>query len=134
MRGNDNGSSCEDYFEEILKKLNIRYKKQYKDDRYPFLCDFYLVDSDTFVEINVYWSHNNHFYDSNNPNDVQTLELWKHKAEQGHRQYANAVNVWSVSDIKKRDIAIKNGLNYIVLWSIDDIDNFYTEQEIRVKD
>lgn len=115
MRSNGNGSSCEDYFEEALIKLDIKYEKQYKDERYPFLCDFYLPDSDTFIELNIYWSHNDHWYDSENENDVKMLKEWINKAEAGHKQYENAVAVWSDKDLKKREYAIKNRLNYVVL-------------------
>lgn len=124
MRGNDNGSSCEDYFENALKELNISYKKQYKESRYPFLCDFYLIDFDIFIELNIYWSHNTHFFDETNLDDLSVLNKWTKKAEEGHKQYKNAIEVWTKKDIIKRDTAIKNKLNYVVLWTIDDMNTY----------
>ena len=38
--------------------------------------------------------------------------------------YKVAITVWTKSDLEKRDYAIKNNLNYIVLWTLNDIDNF----------
>lgn len=122
MRKNGNHSSWEDTFENKLKALNIKYEKQYdEDERYPFQCDFYLPNEDVFIEINGYWTHNNHFFDENNKDDIETLNQWKEKAKQGHKQFANAVEVWSNKDLLKRDLAIKNNLNYVVLWTLDDV-------------
>lgn len=33
--------------------------------------------------------------------------------------YADAVNVWTVRDPMKREIALKNKLNYLVFWDND---------------
>lgn len=131
MRGNGNGSSCEDMFEQYLIDNNINYKKQYKSEKYPFLCDFYLIDSDTYIELNIYWSHNNHYFDSSNKNDIKTLELWKQKAKEGHKQYQNAINVWTNKDLQKRQIAIDNNLNYIVLWTVEEVKNFMKIKKLK---
>jgi len=127
-RDSENESSWEDYFENNLNSLDISYEKQYNSDtRYPYLCDFYLPDTDTFIEINGYWSHNDHWFDSNSDVDKNKLDLWISKANAGHAQYKNAINVWTVRNIQKRDIAIKNNLNYIVLWKFDDMVKFFTD-------
>ena len=126
-RNNDNDSSWEDYFENQLITLDISYKKRYKDSRYPYYCDFYLEDSDTFIEINGYWSHGGHWFDKNSKEDQAKLRLWTQKSKAGHKQYTNAINVWTTSDIEKRDTAIKNHLNYIVLWKFNDMIDFFTK-------
>lgn len=118
------GSPCEEYFENALIELGIKYESQYMDDRYPFLCDFYLPDSDTFIELNIFWSHNKHYFDENNPDDLKILSRWSKKADAGHRQYQNAVNVWTKKDLIKRDVALKNNLNYVVLWTFSDAKDF----------
>lgn len=133
MRGNDNNSSWEDILEKYFIDNNIVYKKQYSDERYPFPCDFYLPDSDTFIELNGYWSHNDHFYDSNNSDDVEILAKWIEKANKGHKQYANAVQVWSHRDVIKHEHAVKNNLNFIVLWTYQDLLR-YVKQEVELKD
>lgn len=124
MRQNGNYSSDEDYFEKELTNLGIRFKTQYSSAKYPFYCDFYLIDYDIYIELNIYWSHNNHFFDKNSQTDLDTLSIWKDKAKNGHKQYANAISVWTKSDLKKRDTAKKNNLNYVVLWSRQEIE-FY---------
>lgn len=54
MRQNGNYSKDEDYFAAELNKLGIRFETQYKSDKYPFDCDFYLIDSDIYIELNIY--------------------------------------------------------------------------------
>ncbi len=126
-RANDNDSSWEDYFEIQLKQRNITYKKRYNSDsRYPFMCDFYLPNSDTFIEINGYWSHGKHWFNKNSKEDVKKLSSWIEKANNGHKQYKNAINVWTIKDVKKLQTAKKNKLNYIVIWKFEDIDKFFS--------
>ena len=135
MRQNGNYSKDEDYFAAELNKLGIRFKPQYKSDKYPFDCDFYLIDYDIYIELNIYWSHNNHFFDSNNQDDLDTLAIWTDKANKGHKQYQNAINVWTKKDILKRDTAQQNNLNYVVLWSRQEIDFYlnYLNELIKEK-
>lgn len=38
--------------------------------------------------------------------------------------YGSAISIWIKSDKQKRKIAKKNNLNYIVLWNLNDINNF----------
>ena len=42
------------------------------------------------------------------------------------RLYVSAINTWTKADLIKRDVAIKNNLNYIVLWTLDDIYKYIT--------
>lgn len=121
-RKNGNHSSIEDYFEKQLISKNIKFKKQYdQDDRYPYPCDFYLVDSDTFIEINNYWVHHTHFFDENNKDDLNLLQIWKNKNSD---HYKRAINIWTVIDIAKKKCAETNKLNYVVLWNKQDIENY----------
>ena len=123
-RNSTNDSSWEDYFEAALIELKINYKKRYKESRYPFYCDFYLPDSDTFIEIQGYWAHNKHFYDSTNEADRYILDKWKAKANKGHRQYKAAISTWTIRDPQKLKYAIDNNLNYITLWTFDEMTTF----------
>ena len=81
----------------------------------------------------IYWSHNDHFFDETNKDDLAILEKWIEKANAGHKQYQNAVNVWTVRDISRRNAAIQNNLNYVVLWSLEDIDKYIQELVSMVK-
>lgn len=95
-------------------------KRQYGlDMRYPFRCDFYIPSQDLFIELNATWLHGGHWFDAKNPDDMDKLEQWKRLVEQGKRFYMAAIDVWTVRDVKKREVAQANGLNYLVFWDND---------------
>lgn len=121
MKKNGNYSSFESLLEKELKQHNIKYEIQYnKSEKYPFHADFYLTEKDIFVEINGYWHHGHHWFDENNKADIETLNNWIEKSKT-KPQYKTAINVWTNYDLKKREFAKKNNLNYVVLWSKNDI-------------
>lgn len=132
MKENGNYSSLENYLEQVLIDNNIKYEIQYNlDDRYPYRCDFYLPNTDIFVEINGYWTHNDHWFDENNLEDLLLLAKWEELAKD-HSSYESAIRVWTKSDIEKRKCAKDNNLNYVVLWNMNDIINWIdTNFEIR---
>ena len=121
MNKNGNDSSLEDFLENELKIRNIDFESQYNlDSRYPYFCDFYLKDFDLFVEINGYWTHTDHWFNDIDQNDINKLNEWIEKSKI-HSMYETAIRVWTNSDVEKRECAKKNKLNYVVLWSKEDI-------------
>ena len=52
------------------------------------------------------------FYDQNSKENRNTLEKWKQLSERS-RFYQNAIETWTIRDIKKLNVALKNHLNYI---------------------
>ena len=46
------------------------------------------------------------------------LEKWKSKKS---KYYDNAIDTWTVRDVKKRKCAEGNHLNYIVFWALDEM-------------
>ena len=119
-----NESSWEAILYNALRDKNIKFDPHYNlDKRYPYHCDFYLPDTDTFIEINGFWMHGGHWFDSNNQDDLDKLLVWSEKAKNS-KLYETAIYVWTKNDLEKRNCAIKNNLNYIVLWTLEDINNF----------
>ena len=104
-------------FELIKEKYpNVIY--QYKSKLYPFDCDFYIPELDLYIECNYHWTHGKHYYDSNNIDDQKTLKLWKSK---NTKFYNNAIKTWTDLDIRKRNIAKENNINYLVFWNIEEL-------------
>lgn len=93
--------------------------RQYKDDRYPYHCDFYIKSQDLFIELNASWLHGDHWFDENSDQDLFQLTKWKEKADGGSQFYTVAIRIWTVDDVKKRDRAVANNLNYLVFWKND---------------
>jgi hypothetical protein len=88
---------------------------QYRSREYPFSCDFYIISLDLYIELNIHITHGWHWFDSTDRNDLDRLELLKSRAT-GTNMYNKMINVWTNTDLKKRDTAIKNNLNYLVFW------------------
>lgn len=119
-------SQIENLFEHYLKDNNIEYEYQYKCDRYPFNCDFYIKEYDLFIEIQANWCHGFCAFDKNNEYCVEKLNIWKSKKT---KFYENAIETWTIRDVKKRNIAKENNLNYLEIFSnnIDEVIHEYAK-------
>ena len=125
-----NNTKIESYFESKLKSLDISYKYNYKSTKYPWKVDFYIDVLDLFIEINNFWTHNNHYY--NEAIDLQEKLELDEKAKINDF-YKTALNVWTVRDIQKRDWAITHKLNYVVLWNQRQIDQFIVDLQNNMR-
>lgn len=124
-KGTINSSKAEDVFYEML----IEYfgetdvlRNVCVDNRYPYHVDFYIKSRDLFIELNGDKCHNTHWFDENNEQDIQTVNSWKEnqlriESETGKKsRYSKYIETWTVSDVKKRQSAKANDLNYLVFW------------------
>ena len=115
--GTFNTSSIEESFTAWLIKNNIKFERQYRDpDRYPFNCDFYFPDKDLFLEIQGSWTHGGHPFDPNNEDDINQLNAMRSK---NSKYYDNAIYTWTELDVRKRQTAKKNGLNWVEVFGND---------------
>lgn len=105
-------SKIEKGLEIKLKELFPDLKTQHKSTLYPFNCDFYIPSLDLYIEYNGSWTHGECFYDENNEDNRNTLEIWKQRSEHSIF-YQNAIETWTKRDVLKLEVAIKNNLNYI---------------------
>lgn len=85
--------------------------RQYASDAYPYACDFYVISRDMYIEVNAFWSHGGHWFDAEQDADCASAWLAMENAF-----YQNAFDVWTGSDVEKRNTARMNHLNYIVFW------------------
>ena len=119
-----NTSKHEQYILKTLKKYFIDVKYQYKDiNKYPYKCDFYIPNLDLFIEYNGTWTHGGHLFDENNINDLNILNKWKEKII-NHKYYKTAIYVWTNLDKEKYNIAIKNKLNYLIFYNLNEFNNW----------
>ena len=125
MKKNGHYSKLELSLEQFFNDNSIKYIPQYSDNRYPFSCDFYLPYYDMFIEVNVYWHHNDHFFNSKNEDDLNTVNVWQEKSKT-KPQYKVALDVWTNRDIQKYRTATENKLNYVVLWNKEQVNQFMT--------
>lgn len=124
-------SNEEDYVYSILVDLygNDNVKRQYKSKLYPFACDFYIISEDLYIEYNGMWTHGHTPYIGSKENEIQ-LEEWKQKAVTSD-YYKSAIITWTISDVKKRNTAKTNGLNYIELWDLNDVERYVSKLNFK---
>lgn len=109
-----------DFYETLLQTYSEEdIKTNYNSDpRYPFHCDFYIVPEDKFIELNLHPTHGLHPFDINNSEDLKLLEDIKKKAKTS-KYYENIIDVWTKRDVLKLNTAIKNKLNYTMIYPGD---------------
>ena len=105
----------------LLKEIFPNVIYQHKSKAYPFNCDFYIPDLDLYIECNYHWTHGGHPYNENNIEDQEKLNLWKSKTS---KFYKNAIITWTNRDINKLNIAKQNNLNYLVFYTMFDLEQW----------
>lgn len=117
-----------EYLQTLFNKDDIMFNVNI-DDRYPFHVDFYIKSIDLFIEINAYWTHGKHLFNRNSKEDIDLLNKWKEKSISS-QLYKNAITIWSETDPYKNEVALKNNINYLPIWSNkievikEEIDNY----------
>ena len=112
-----NTSKIENEIEKYFKDNDIEFIHQYKSDLYPFNCDFYLPDYDLYIEIQGNWTHGKHPFNQYDEDDLKTLDIWNEKSKKSN-YYKTAIEVWTHSDVNKREVARIHNLNYLEIYSI----------------
>lgn len=113
-----NSSSKEEIFYKQLldENENKTIERQYRrDSRYPYSCDFYIVEDDLFIECNFHWTHGGKPYDPNDESCQEQLKEWEEKAKTS-QFYRNAIETWTIRDVEKQKCAKENNLNYKVMY------------------
>lgn len=130
-----NISYQEDVCFDLLKEKYSDCIRQYKSDLYPYNCDFYIPSLDLYIEYNGSHYHHYHPFDINDDNDINELNRLKEKAENSNAhkngkksQYDNIIYTWTILDLKKRNIAQQNNLNYIEFWNINEVKEWINKQ------
>ena len=116
-------SRAEKYVLQLLQLVFSDVQYQYFSEEYPFTCDFYIPSLNLYIEYNGTWTHGGRYFDENNESCIEQLNAWKEKAKTSDF-YKNAIDTWTIRDVKKRQCAIDNKLNWLAFYSIDDVENF----------
>lgn len=121
-----NTSKAEAYIYELLEnKFKIVYR-EYKSEEYPFYCDFYIKDLDLYIEYNGHPTHGKESFDLTNSKHQEILNIWKEKATKS-KYYKTMIRIWTIVDPKKQDFAIKNNLNYLKFYNLNEFMEWYNK-------
>lgn len=112
-----NKSSKEEYFYQMLLTLfeGDDILRQYRSDKYPFNCDFYIQSVDTYIECNFHWTHGKLPFDKDSILCQEKLSKWKEKSESSEF-YKCAIDVWTRRDVEKIKYAIEHGINILFVY------------------
>ena len=120
-------------FELLKEKFNKVIRQKKDKQKYPFFCDFYIKDIDTWIEFNGFMTHGGHPFNPNDINDQQKLNELK-KQNQNHKNpgnnlyYMTIIN-WTIYDPLKRKTAKDNNLNYLEFFDIDELKKWLKNYE-----
>ena len=115
-------SKFEEYCYNELIKYFKEIKRQYKSELYPFCCDFYIPEIDTYIEIQGHWAHGPHQFDPNNLQDQLLLKKWQSKNNSDY--YKRSIKAWTIIDPLKRNTAKQNKLNFYEFYNINEFNNW----------
>lgn len=117
----ENGTLNTSDAEKIMFNRLIEYfgeddvEYQYRSNEYPFTCDFYIKSLDLYIELNAHWTHGGCIFDDSLLDSSQYKD-WL--AKRGSKYYENALYVWTDLDVRKRNLAKHNNLNYLIFWDL----------------
>lgn len=127
-------SSWEKLLTEKISEKFPDLKIQYKEERYPFHCDFYIPSLDLFIECNFHWTHGRKLFDPNNEKDLEQLKRWEELGKNATsvrdkgQYYKNAIVTWTQLDVRKYETAKTNKLNYKIFYFLKDALNWIDSQ------
>lgn len=107
-------SKEEDNIFNILKMRFSEVKRQYKSDKYPFACDFYIPEIDTYIEYQGFWTHGKEPYIGTD----EQKERVKILEAKNTKYNLKAIKTWTISDPLKREIAKKNNLKWLEFFNM----------------
>lgn len=118
-----NNSAEDKAYLALTKKFN-NVVREYRSADYPFNADFYIPEIDTYIELQLFWTHGGHPFDPSSEDDINIVNLLKNKIENGHKNYEQVLLVWTEVDPHKRTIAKKNNIKLLEFYSEDSFYNW----------
>lgn len=119
-------SKVEDLCYQQLLQIYPETKHGYKSKAYPFVCDLYIPVLDVYIELNFHWTHGHHPYDKEK--DKDQLAHWIEKAKTS-QFYKNAIQTWTIRDVKKIKVAKDNKVNLLVFYNKSEFDAWLSMQQ-----
>ena len=132
--GSYNRSKVEDKIYQLLVDKFGIVKRQYSSNLYPFACDFYIPEIDTYIEYQGWWHHGTEAFDVNNQKHLEKITLWQEQSIEtnihGERkqQYNSAIHTWTIIDPLKRHMANQNNLILLEFFNEEEFNTWYKKR------
>ena len=118
-----NTSEPEKYVLQLLQQTFPDVQYQCFSEEYPFTCDFYIPSLDLYIEYHGTWTHGGRPFNETDESCIEQLSIWEEKAKTS-KFYQNAIDTWTVRDVRKRQCAIDNNLNWLCFYSVKEVEEF----------
>ena len=92
-----NKSKCENEIHSLLQTLYTNVQTQYKCEKYPFACDFFIPELNLYIEYQGTWTHGGQPFDSQDIGCQLKLQKWIEKAKTS-KFYENAIKNWTITE------------------------------------
>lgn len=108
----------------LLKSKFSDVKQNWKTQDYPYYCDFYIGDINTYIELHFGVFH---YFEPfrGTSKQLKSLEVLK---EKNTEFWDRVIYIWTESDVEKRNVAIKNKLNYFTFYNMEEFNNWFALQ------
>ena len=96
-------------------------------------CDFYIPEIDTWIEMQGFVTHGPEQFNENNIEHLEKVSILKQK-NMAHKTpnknlYFEIIKCWTEVDVKKRNTAKCNNLNYKEFWNIEQLKEWLLQYE-----
>jgi len=114
-------SKEEDMIYELLLQKYPDAIHHHKDENYPFVCDFFIPSTNTYIELNFTWMHGESPY-IGSPEQLDMIKSWSAKSKEINSKgkektsYRDAIHIWTERDPMKISYAIKNNLDFLCFY------------------
>lgn len=131
-----NHSNIEDEAYNIIKQKFNNVIRQYTSKQYPWACDFYIIDLDLYIEC--HFSHFHHFRKYiGNDKDLKEIEILNNKSKEiklktgiNKTQYDVIIYTWSDLDVRKRNKAKENDLNFLEFYTLNELKEWINKKGV----
>lgn len=117
-----NTSKFEEEAYQLLLRKFTEVIRQYKCEPYPWHCDFYIPEEELFIEIQGSAFHGSRPYD---PKDEVCQDILNKLLKRDNSYSNQIIHNWMDKDVKKRNTAKANNLNFKEFFSMQEFRNWY---------
>lgn len=116
-------SKAEDEFVDLIENAGYKVVRHYKTKEYPYNCDIYIPDYDLYIEYNGSQFHNTYSYMGTQEDKelinhyLKESERIKENEHRSDTQYDAMIYTWSNLDVRKRNHAQDNHLNFLEIYN-----------------
>lgn len=117
--------NCSKEEQTIYDILSSKYTvyKEYVSQRYPFNCDYYIPEIDTYIEYQGHWTHNHEPYTGTKLQKQMFNMLLQNNDEKSY----SIAYTWSVRDVVKRQWAKYNKLKWLEFYDVKSFKQWFAK-------